>query len=118
MAAQKPTYDELAASLRAHRAEMRISTDFVFLRNISMARRMSTFVLSETGNPPQDLLFRLDPVGGEAPEHTLWKAQAEQARSEHRFILAVCEVAKRSAPRSEPPAKRPRTLAMGAGKGR
>jgi hypothetical protein len=75
-----------------------------------LARRLDNYVLLESGMPHQDLLYRLDPVGGEAPEQT------EQVRSEERFILAVQGLA--SSRPAEPPVKRARSEAMGVGKGR
>jgi hypothetical protein len=116
MSRVKPTYDEVCVYLCEHREEMRLL--YAFLDSHALMGDFNEELLDETGNTGFSLehLPWLDPEGGEAPEFTRWKAKAEQARSEMRFVLAVQALAKAKAP--EPPAKRPRTLAMGVGKGR
>ena len=88
MAAQppKPSYDALAASLRAHRAEMRLMRDF-FHDTTGITDAMQADVVRVAGGTtPQDLLFSHDPEGGEVREVL---AMRSQARAEHRFVLAV-----------------------------
>jgi hypothetical protein len=115
MAAQrpKPTYDELAASLRAHRDELRLMRNF--LHDTGLNAAMQADVLRVAGFiVPQELLYSHDPIGGEAPETTRWREMASQVRAEERFILAVQGMA-RAQPKPKPSELR---VVMGAGKGR
>jgi hypothetical protein len=109
------SYDTVCEYLREHRAEMRLLYSFIDDR--CLMGEFNDELMEETGLTGFDLDQPfLDPEGGEAPELTRWKRKEEQSRSEQRFVLAVQSLAKAKAP--EPPAKKPRTEAMGVGKGR
>jgi hypothetical protein len=115
----KPSYDELAASLRAHRVEMRVVHAFMNDCLDIDDGRYADLVRVLAHTTPQDLLFSLDPVGGDAPE------TAEATRTQLRFEQAVGHLAEAKTGETEKTEKTEKTEnteapcgAMGVGKGR